>query len=523
MSFGNSEESDYDEVPPDASGMIESLRAHGYTLPTAIADIIDNSIAASSKNVWLKFQWNEGTPWVSITDDGAGMAEKELIEAMKLASKNPLEKRAPKDLGRFGLGLKTASFSQARRLTVVSKKTGGRASIRRWDLDYLAQPGINGWKLLKSPHKDTGEQIEEIANRKLKSGTVVLLERLDRLLHVASDRSDGVGEKNWYSEVQKVREHLEMVFHRFLADSSKSGIKILLNDQNLTAWDPFCSQETATTVLPDDINRDLGEKVQVKGYVLPHRDRFGGGEPSEASKLHQAAAGPSGWNAHQGFYLYRNRRLIIHGSWLGLGPGQNGWKKEEHFKLARIRLDIPNSMDQEWQIDVKKSAAIAPPALKNWLTGIAKNIRENAKEVYAHRGGRSKKSRQKNSDSQSLWRSSFRPDGSYRYYLDRKHPLVKSLESCVPTIQRKNLKSLLNILEESLPVQRIWIDSAENQSGHLKPFEGQPDKVIEECIRVFFDAYIAAGKSSAEAWAEVASFEAFQTKSAQALIGIIQE
>lgn len=514
---------EFDEVAPDASAMIESLRAHGYTLSTAIADIIDNSVAARCRNVWLKFEWNSGDPWISITDDGSGMPESELVNAMRLGSTNPLEERDPSDLGRFGLGLKTASFSQARRLTVASRPRGGSRALRRWDLDHLARPEVKGWQLLKSAHPDTGSRAEEVKARGLKSGTVVLLEILDRVISVERDEPDGVAEEHWVSEVARVRQHLAMVFHRFLSDTSRTGIKISLNDTPVDPWDPFCTSEDATQQGAEDRNSDLGGTVGVKGFVLPHRDRFDPNDQTKSKRLHQAAAGPAGWNAQQGFYLYRNRRLIIPGDWLGLGPGQNGWKKEEHFKLARIRVDIPNSMDHEWQIDVKKSTAIAPPALRGWLTGLAKTVREKAKEVYAYRGGRPARKSRKRTEHPRPWITRTKPDGTFSYRIDRKHSLFQALVDCVPEESEKELETLLRLIEETVPVQRIWIDTADNQDGVSPPFEGESHAKLRKHLKICHAALVASGQGNEEAWAELAAFPAFQTQDAQAIIGQLQE
>ena len=514
---------DFDEVAPDASAMIESMRAHGYTLSTALADIIDNSIAAKCRNLWMRFEWNDGDPWISITDDGEGMREKELVNAMRLGSTSPLEVRGPDDLGRFGLGLKTASFSQARRLTVVSLTAGGTSTLRRWDLDYLAQPHVKGWQLLKSAHPETGSRVDEISERGLESGTVVLLENLDRLFSLATDEPDDVAENHWVSEIARVREHLQMVFHRFISDRSKSGFSIYLNGDQLEPWDPFCSYEHATQPEPEDSNRDLGGIVRVKGFVLPHRDKFDPDDKVRSKKLHQAAAGPAGWNAQQGFYLYRNRRLIIPGDWLGLGPGQNGWKKEEHYKLARIRVDIPNSMDQEWQIDVKKSTAIAPSALRSWMTGLAKTVREKAKQVYAHRGGQVTRRAHQTTEQANPWITNNRADGTFSYRVDRKHPLFRALLACVPTESMKELETLLRLIEETVPVQRIWIDTADNQDGVLAPFEGEDHAKLKKHLRVCHNAMVANGQDATAAWQQLAVFPAFQTKDAQALIGQMRE
>jgi hypothetical protein len=141
---------EFDDVAPDASAMIESMRAYGYTLPAAIADLIDNSIAARCFNVWIHFHWAGADSWVTITDDGQGMTDVELRDAMRLGSWSPLEERAPSDLGRFGLGLKTASLSQCRRLTVVSRRAEHEEFVRRWDLDHLARADVQGWQLLRN-------------------------------------------------------------------------------------------------------------------------------------------------------------------------------------------------------------------------------------------------------------------------------------------------------------------------------------------------------------------------------------
>lgn len=516
-------QNDFDEVAPDASAMIESLRAHGYTLSTALADIIDNSVAAKCRSVWMRFEWNNGNPWITITDDGAGMSETELVNAMRLGSTSPLELRDPDDLGRFGLGLKTASFSQARRLTVASLTVGGRCVLRRWDLDHLARPDVSGWQLLKSTHADTGSRIDEISVRGLQSGTVVLLESLDRVFAIDQDDPNDVAENHWVSEVARVREHLQMVFHRFISDTSKSGFRIHLNGDRLEPWDPFCSNEDATQSEPEDSNRNLSGDVRVKGFVLPHRDRFDPDDKVMSKKLHQAAAGPAGWNAQQGFYLYRNRRLIIPGDWLGLGPGQNGWKKEEHYKLARIRVDIPNSMDQEWQIDVKKSTAIAPPALRSWMTGLAKTVREKAKEVYAHRGGRVIRRERQAKEQPTPWATRNRSDGTFSYRIDRQHPLFRALVARVPEESEKELETLLRLIEETVPVQRIWIDTADNQDGVLAPFEGETHARLKSHIKICYAALVSNGQSDGEAWDELAVFPAFQTKDAQALIGQMRE
>ena len=514
----------YDDCPPDASAMVESMRAYGYSLATALADLIDNSIAAGSRKVWLRCEWAGSSSWISVTDDGSGMAEKELVNAMRLGSTNPTSKRAKSDLGRFGLGLKTASFSQARRLTVITKKKNGPGVLRRWDLDHLAREDVNGWQLLREPHPDSLQAIKELESRRRVSGTHVLLECIDRVTgEISNSASKTTAERHFAAEVELVRYHLGMVFHRYLSAPKNKRLSIYINESPVEHWDPFLEKHIATQSFPVDTNSDLGGRVRVHGFVLPHRDRFDEKDPEKGRREHAHAAGPAGWNAHQGFYLYRNERLIIPGDWLGLGPGSGGWKKEEHFKLARIRVDIPNSMDDAWKIDVKKSTASAPPVLREWLTGVARKVRERAKTVYAYRGGYSPRRVATEPEHSSPWLKQKARGNHFSYRIDRKHLLFSCLMNTIPKDRQSNLLTLLRLIEETVPVQRIWIDSAENQDGPAKPFEGEADSKIRAHIENCYQALLDKHLSEKDIWELLTSFPAFQTKNVQSVIGELRD
>jgi len=505
---------EYDDAAPDASSMIESMRAHGYTLPTAIADLIDNSIAAECRNVWLRFEWGEGDPWICIIDDGHGLPEEALVNAMRLGSRSPLEERDSRDLGRFGLGLKTASFSQSRRLTVITRPGSGGTFLRRWDLDHLARPEVAGWQLLRSAHRDTGDRACLLD--KMERGTLVLLEVLDRVTgETARGQTNRDREDHFLWQLDRVREHLGMVFHRFLTKSEgKRRLRILLNDESIEPWDPFLEKHPATQLI-GKYSEKLGDHqtpVRVKGFVLPHRDRF------ESADEHHVAGGPSGWNAQQGLYLYRGERLIIAGDWLQLR-----WQKEEHFKLARIRLDIPNSMDHAWQIDVKKSTAAPPAVLREWLKGIAQEVRKIAKEVYAHRGkyGPRKK---KPKDHSKPWITVKRPGGEFSYRIDRRHGVLEPLIRSLYESGRDELEALLRLVEETVPVQRIWIDTADNQDGAALPFAGEGSEHLRKLILLCHRAQMRHRDVDEEtAWNALAEFDGFLGTDAQAIIGQLRE
>lgn len=465
----------HEEVPPEASSMIESMRAYGYTLPTAIADLIDNSIAAECTTVWLQFYWSGADSWISIMDDGRGMRESELSNAMKLGSRSPLENRDPRDLGRFGLGLKTASLSQCRRLTVESRTSSGAVSLRRWDLDYLSRPEVEGWKLLKTA--DSGSKGRLAALDEVDHGTIVLWERLDRIVGDAGKDASKI-RSHFMRLVEDVEFHLAMVFHRFLS-GPRQRLKIFLNGNAVRAWDPFLESHPATQTTPEDAIRIPGhdEPIRVKGFVLPHKDRLGG-------EAHAQASGPAGWNAQQGFYVYRNERLIVPASWLGLGSGRP-WTQEEHYKLARIRLDIPNTMDHLWQLDVKKSSAQPPPDVADRLKGLAQKVRQQARSVFSHRGRY--RQRETKRDFSRPWKTTYR-SGVRVYRIDRKHPALRALLESVPREARDALHAALTIIEETVPIEQIWLDTAERPEEAAGAFHGAPASRIRTVIQLAYKA-----------------------------------
>ena len=510
------------DCAPDASSMVESLRAHGYTLNTAVADIVDNSIAAHAKTVRIEARWPQGeSPFISIADDGDGMSDEELVAAMRLGSRHPSEERAEDDLGRFGLGLKTASFSQARRLTVSSRRDEHAAATYRWDLDHLAKPEVIGWKLLRGPDDRSAARLAAMGDT---AGTVVLLEVLDRVVDEPGEGVEGSEQEGQFREkVIRLRQHLAMVFHRYLSRARTTRVAILVNGQLVEPWDPFVTSNPATqTLFEGESPHGSGfSKVRVVGHVLPHRDRFDSRSRALSHKKFEEAAGPLGWNAQQGFYLYRNDRLIIAGGWLGLGPKPHGWRQEEHFKLARIQVDIPNNLDLEWRIDVKKSSAAVPGQLSKWLTGVATTVRRRAKDVYAHRGAAAIGGKKKKAGDAvpRPWRSTNTASGP-RYKVDRAHSLVAALTEQLPSASRPALDRLLQLLEQTVPVEQIWVDVADNQ-GHGTPgYSEFSDDAITKVIEELVEAIQSHTKKDRLACLqEISACEIFSRPDHQAVLG----
>ncbi len=477
---------DYDLAPPHAASLAESLRAFGYELPTALADLVDNSIFAGAKNVWIHFHWDGAKSAIAVIDDGDGMNEPTLLEAMRPGSRNPRETRDPRDLGRFGLGLKTASFSQCRCVTVRTKRKGAAAFTRCWDLDHIAE--VNEWQLLRRCSPLSARLSARLD--KLAHGTAVIWDNLDRLTS-GTTTDDGKAEGQFLARADGVRDHLACVFHRFL--EGPRALKLHLNEHPIEPWNPFLAHEPATVVEAVERLPFAGAVVEIEPFVLPHLSKVD-------AETHRRAAGLRGWNLHQGFYIYRNRRLLVAGDWLGI----KGWKPEEHYKLARIRVDLPNTLDHAWEIDVTKSKASPPPALRTELERIGARTRSLAKRIYTHRGARLTTA--PGDQHTFLWEQQARHNQVF-YRLDRKHPLIKA--SLAASKDKDKLNALLKLIEQTIPVPLITITDREKPDQTLGPFEGAQSSEILGVMEQVFASLLAADFSEKEAFNRLRATEPF--------------
>jgi hypothetical protein len=470
--------------------MLEALRGLGYSTAAALADIIDNSVSAGATEVCVDFAWASASSRVTVLDDGCGMDDAELESAMRLGDKSPLDARAPRDLGRFGMGLKTASFSQCRRLTVVSAKNGSQACLR-WDLDALAANPDGGWLLFEGPAPGSEPFLAPLADRK--SGTLVLWEVLDRIV------TAGYTADNFNDLMDRVERHLAMVFHRLL-EGAHARFRLLLNGRPVAPWDPFMTGHSGKPWNSPiaRTNTDVGP-IEVECHVLPHKDKL---TPRE----YEDGGGPDGWTAQQGFYVYRNERLLLAGGWLGLGGGR-AWNREEAHRLARIRLDIPNTADAAWKIDIRKSMARPPVSLRPWLTRLAEDTRERARKVFAYRG--SAGPGHGGVAVEQVWRVEHGKSGA-RYRIDAAHPAVAAVLDGSGE-QFPLVRAMLRIIEETVPVQRIWLDTAENRDTPRTGFVGEPPGEVVGVLRILYvDMVERRGMSPEAAKRSLLATEPFQ-------------
>ncbi len=328
-------------LPPDPERVMEGLRDTGYNFNTALADIIDNSIAADATRIDISVDLNpRDEVTVYIADNGTGMDEEGLKNAMRYGSK---QREDPSSLGKFGLGLKTGSTAFCRCLSVVSRGSGDD-TVRKvqWDLDYIAQ--TNEWKL-KQPNPSE-EEIEIFdATAEGETGTLVIWEKIDRLLKTYNNKSSA---KNALKRTTNALQfHISMVYQRFLdpEDTRARNISISLNGSDVHAWDPFCLKEDDTEKLSDetiDVEMPDGKitTFTLRAYMLPRRENFSTAQAKDEARLS---------NDMQGFYIYRENRLIHACDWL------NMFSKEPHFSLLRVEFTFDHTLDDLFNVDIKKS------------------------------------------------------------------------------------------------------------------------------------------------------------------------
>ncbi|MGZ2411120.1 histidine kinase/DNA gyrase B/HSP90-like ATPase [Sphingomonas sp. F9_3S_D5_B_2] len=440
----------YVQNPPDACALMTSARSFGnYDLASALADLIDNSIKAKAKVVDLTCLYNAADPIVRIADDGDGMTQGELHAAMRPASSNPSDERSPDDLGRFGWGMKTASFSQCKRLTVVSQKNG-KLSGATWDLD-----DVDAWKMGVLEVAD----ITELASAQVqkKHGTEVIWTSCDRL-----SENGNLAESAFNDLIVHARNRLSLVFHRYLAGEVRGRkLAIRLNGTPLSPFDPFHRSNNATQPLEIQEVAVRGKgRIRIEPFILPHYSKLGAGD-------YERLAGAEGFVRNQGFYVYRNHRLIINGTWFRL------MRHGELSQLVRISIDIPNSLDELWKITVDKADAQLPTALRNRLRTIVEGLRKSSGKVFRSKGGKIS-----SANKIAVW-SKYARGGEIRYYINREHPLVAALLDLPEDDLSGAALAAISAIEQNFPVVNFGQDVVANPDG-LHQAESDPRKLLDQ-------------------------------------------
>lgn len=441
---------------PNASTLINSMRSIGYDFESAVADIIDNSISAFAKNIEISFPTDGySNIYLHIIDDGNGMSKEELFEAMRFGSVKD-EERSKEDLGRFGLGLKTASISQCKKITVISKKEN-EVSGYSWDLDLLV--GEKKWNIIELTKSEILEKMDILNTNLITNNfTIVIWENFDTL------EKDITPFKNIYDvffdRINQMEKHISLVFHRIIDD----GLVIKINNNVVNSLDPFLSKHNKTSIKPEQVintktkdNND--EKVKMQVYVLPY---FKDLNPADIEKL----GGRENLNK-QGFYIYRNKRLIIHNTWFRINP------KSELSNNARIRIDIPNTLDNLWSIDIKKQNAVIPSSLLSQLRMEVSDAAGKSKKLYKYKGDQQTK-------DGSIWNKVIDERNKTIYYkINFESELLKSLYDDLNEKDQANVKKIINLIELSLPYRDIYNSVAEKKDINSINVQKENELLIE--------------------------------------------
>jgi len=456
-------------LPPIAGPFVQSLRSIGYSLDAAVADLVDNSISAKCHEVHIRALWRNSKPMLWMSDDGEGMSPDELASAMQLGAVGPDAVRDKKDLGRFGLGLKTASFSQCKTLHVISRDSDQVEWCGlTWDLDFVAK--TNKWSVLKLNTNDIESLISDL-DFSPNVGTHVIWEEFDQ----AVDATALNGEKDFNNNLAHLKDHLAITFHRFIRPRSElDRIKIFFNGSEVKPRDPFAefpiSDKDPSSVVEEDEIRlmaDAGEtRVKIKSYVLPH--------PSLVSSEYKTRINGEGTDYYsgQGIYIYRAGRLISYGSWLRIV------RNAETNKLARIQIDFENDADGLWQIDVKKSRVNLPSSLKSKIREVIKRTTKKSSRTFNRRAQMS------SFDSSPIWQRVYDKDNkAVAYKLNHENDLVNALIAGLNDEQ----KVLMKLVEKTIPVELIKNDIAANELTSEREVGDEVIMIVEKLMQCGFD------------------------------------
>ncbi len=440
-----------------------SLRSMGYSFESAIADVIDNSISAHASKVQVLFPTNPlANLAVGIMDNGEGMSNDELLEAMRYGSMASEEQRADDDLGRFGMGMKSASLSQCRRLTVISFD-GIEYHGYRWDYSYILEK--QDWIIQELSKKEIETIPYSDTFLHQKAGTLVVWDDFDVL-----SKSSGGQVYETLTELRKtVEQSLALIFHRYLSATDDTKLEIQINNLSVSPLDPFLERHPKTTskkertiAIPD--SEGVERLIRIKPFVLP----FATDLKEKDKKL---IGGIENLRAKQGFYIYRNKRLIIWGTWFGMN------KRAELTKNARIRVDIPNSLDDIWAIDIKKQNASIPKKILNQMKKTVMDALEISVNQQTYRG----RTRNVNDNIDYIWERKEGRNDTFFYQINRESKLYQYIREKMSDQDITYLDMLITEIEKNIPIQQMYIDKS-NEAISIEETGSRLDDVFQMAV-----------------------------------------
>lgn len=419
---------------PSPKAHIKTLMKIGYDFCTAISDIVDNSVSAGSSTVKIFSPPGLASPYLTIIDDGHGMTEHELINNMRIGCKDPSDTRSIEDLGRFGSGMKIASFSQAKKLIVLSKTKNTSIVGASWDVDRIIDE--DAWCLEQLDEADISFLEKEGMVKIESQGTQVIWQKLS-CCHQDAHNLDY--DRQIASLLASAKKHIGLHFHRFMRGSDKLSFSI--NNNPVEATDPFMTSSSGYQEGRSEKFRCKGGHIKIKTHVLPSLSRM-----SEHEMSLQGGAAEIAQN--QGLYIYRNKRLINAGGWLNLS------KHHQLSALARIQIDIPSALDDEWSTDVKKATLQLPPRMKRDLQKYLSDPINRSHKVY--------KERSKKSEANLFWKICDNQDEKLiTYEVHSSNSKLAQLFEKIPSSLRPTLAAYLKDLSSELPLHHIYTTMAD--------------------------------------------------------------
>lgn len=430
------------QLLPKANTLMGALRSMGYTFESAIADVIDNSISAHASKVQILFPT---TPLaylaVGIIDNGQGMTNDELLEAMRYGSMASEDQRADDDLGRFGMGMKSASLSQCRHLTVISF-SGLEYHGYRWDYSYILEK--QDWIIQELNKKEIESVPYAEAFLQQKSGTLVVWDDFD----VLSKLSGGQVYETLLELRNSLEQYLALIFHRYLSSTDSTKLEIWINNLMISPLDPFLEHHPKTTSKKERTiaildSNGIEKLIRIKPYILPYATDL-------KEKDKKLIGGIENLRTKQGFYIYRNKRLIIWGTWFGMN------KRAELTKNARIRVDIPNSLDDIWTIDIKKQNATIPKKILNQMKKTIMDALEISINQQTYRG----RTRNVNDNIDYIWERKEGRNNTFFYQINRGSKLYQYITEKMSDEDIIYLDILITEIEKNIPIQQMYIDKS---------------------------------------------------------------
>jgi hypothetical protein len=480
------------ELIPSARRLITSLRDMGYDFVSAVADIIDNSIEAQASKVNIEVRTDGDESWVRIHDNGRGMKPAQVREALRYGAAGKYDEQ--KALGKFGLGLKTASMSQCQHLLVASRSNAERPDISAyaWDLEYIL--ATDSWEILEVGRDEhSGHLRDPLLSH---TGTVVLWRRLDRILGYRHPYG-GMVKRRLEAMCGELEEHLAMVFHRFLAgEDDLRKVRISINGNPVKPWDPFVRGEKATKKLPPVVlhydHEGVQGRVTIEAHVLPHQDEF------SSPAAHASAAGPMRWNRQQGFYIYRAGRMVQGGGWSNLRT------MDEHTKLARVGVSFDPRLDEAFRINVAKMRVQIPRQLREPIEQAIAPVIKTAQAAYRRAGLVGEKAAEQDGTKQQRamngnWhkRSSSSPERvdiqkypasvnvrvePFRGSLWTTNELLLELERVATKDERPVIRAVIDRLLRTLPAGNGHAGNGEAHVSHRLAAARQPKRHRSEVV-----------------------------------------